>query len=172
MSKVRRLQKPFGCVTTSGSFVTIYIEGLSSYIRSLSLWRKLEKFSEQSPVMLSTVYSSKGTIILWLHQSVVFWSDLKASQWDVTQKRTRNKQKKNSNSIKKRSRYIPQRVKIEVLIRDNARCIYCGESDPAKLEFDHLEAWRKGGDSDDSLNVGVSCFKCNRSKGDRDWGWG
>ena len=70
------------------------------------------------------------------------------------------------------NRHIPQWVKIHVVLRDKGRCVYCGEDDPKELEFDHRRAWSKGGSSKDPLNICLGCKGCNRSKGDRDWGWG
>lgn len=69
------------------------------------------------------------------------------------------------------NRYIPQWVKIHVVLRDKGRCVYCGEDDVKLLEFDHREAWSKGGSSKDPLNICLGCRPCNRRKGDRDWGW-
>jgi 5-methylcytosine-specific restriction endonuclease McrA len=70
------------------------------------------------------------------------------------------------------NRYIPQWVKIHVVLRDKGRCVYCGKDDPKELEFDHRRAWSKGGSSKDPLNICLGCKGCNRSKGARDWGWG
>lgn len=70
------------------------------------------------------------------------------------------------------NRYIPQWVKIHVVLRDKGKCVYCGENDVKLLEFDHREAWSKGGSSKDPLNICLGCRPCNRRKSDRDWGWG
>lgn len=70
------------------------------------------------------------------------------------------------------NRHIPQWIKIVVSIRDGGRCVYCGESDPTKLEFDHRKSWAKGGSSKDENNICLGCRTCNRKKGMQDWGWG
>ena len=69
------------------------------------------------------------------------------------------------------NRYIPQWVKIHVVLRDKGRCVYCGESNIKILEFDHRKAWSKGGSSKDPLNICLGCKPCNRKKSDKDWGW-
>ena len=69
-------------------------------------------------------------------------------------------------------RYIPQWVKIAVVLRDGGRCVYCFESDPRLLEFDHRKSWVKGGSSKDPDNICLGCRPCNRKKGAKDWGWG
>ena len=72
----------------------------------------------------------------------------------------------------KDGRYIPQWVKILVVQRDGGRCVYCSESDPRLLEFDHRLAYIKGGSSTDPNNICLGCKRCNRKKGADDWGWG
>lgn len=69
------------------------------------------------------------------------------------------------------NRYIPQWVKIHVVLRDKGRCVYCGHGDIKVLEFDHRKAWSKGGSSKDPLNICLGCKTCNRKKADKDWGW-
>jgi len=65
----------------------------------------------------------------------------------------------------KASRYIPQWVKIEVVLRDQGRCRDCGCTDATLLEFDHLTSFIEGGPSDDPDNIGLRCLPCNRRKG-------
>jgi len=69
------------------------------------------------------------------------------------------------------NRYIPQWVKIHVVLRDKGRCVYCDESNIKLLEFDHRKAWSKGGSSKDPVNICLGCRPCNREKSDKDWGW-
>ena len=69
----------------------------------------------------------------------------------------------------KDNRYIPQSVKIQVVLRDNGRCVYCGELNPDMLEFDHIKAWSRGGSSKDIGNICLGCKPCNRKKGAKDW---
>ena len=58
------------------------------------------------------------------------------------------------------NRYIPQWVKINVVLREKGRCVYCGEDDVKLLEFDHREAWSKGRSSKDPLNICLGCRPC------------
>ena len=95
--------------------------------------------------------------------------DLTWRSLEPTKKRTT---KKKATGIGVRdNRYIPQWVKIHVVLRDKGRCVYCGESNIKILEFDHRKAWSKGGSSKDPLNICLGCKPCNRKKSDRDWGW-
>lgn len=99
------------------------------------------------------------------HKHELMWKSLPSKH----KRRTRSK----TGQIGVRdNRYIPQWVKIHVVLRDKGRCVYCGEDDPKELEFDHRLAWAKGGSSKEPLNICLGCKGCNRSKGDRNWGWG
>ena len=83
----------------------------------------------------------------------------------------RETKSKASNIGVRDNRYIPQWVKIHVILRDKGACVYCGESNVKILEFDHRKAWSKGGSSTDPLNICLGCRPCNRRKSDKDWGW-
>jgi hypothetical protein len=93
--------------------------------------------------------------------------------WNTLQPKKRASLKRESTGISVRdNRYIPQWVKIQVVLRDQGRCVYCGETDAKLLEFDHKKAWSKGGSSKDPFNICLGCKNCNRKKSDKDWGWG
>tara|TARA_B100000683_G_scaffold121230_1_gene119173 strand:- start:1786 stop:2466 length:681 start_codon:yes stop_codon:yes gene_type:complete len=92
--------------------------------------------------------------------------------WSTFSKPKKKKTRDRADSIGVRdNRYIPQWVKIHVVLRDRGRCVYCGESNLKILEFDHRKAWSKGGSSKDPLNICLGCKPCNRKKSDKDWGW-
>lgn len=93
--------------------------------------------------------------------------------WKALPPRRKARTRSTAGSISVRdNRYIPQWVKIHVVLRDKGRCVYCSEDDPKLLEFDHRRAWSRGGSSKDPLNICLGCKSCNRSKSDKDWGWG
>lgn len=59
----------------------------------------------------------------------------------------------------KRSRYIPQSVKHQVL--EAGKCRYCGSTE--RLEVDHILAFANGG-THDPRNLQCLCRTCNRRK--------
>ena len=59
------------------------------------------------------------------------------------------------------SRYISQTTKKVVYSRDGGVCVCCGDYE--YLEYDHIEPYSCGGNSDLS-NIQLLCRKCNRSK--------
>ena len=68
---------------------------------------------------------------------------------------------------RRRGRYIPFKVKMRVVRRDNYKCQVCGK--PLldnEVEFDHIIPISKGGSSEEH-NIRLTCFKCNRDKNDR-----
>ena len=65
----------------------------------------------------------------------------------------------------KHSRYIPQDVKIQVVIRDNGMCQSPGCFATSNLHFDHIYPYSKGGRSDDVNNIQLLCSKHNWEKG-------
>ena len=64
----------------------------------------------------------------------------------------------------KHSRYIPQDVKIQVVIRDNGMCQSPGCFETSNLHFDHIYPYSKGGRSDDVNNIQLLCSKHNLRK--------
>ena len=78
-------------------------------------------------------------------------------------------QKKKNNSASKTSRKISDKLRYQVLKRDNFRCCACGAS-PAKessveLHIDHVIPWSKGGKTEIG-NLQTLCSKCNLGKSD------
>lgn len=67
---------------------------------------------------------------------------------------------------------IPERVafnRINIFIRDDFRCQYCGETFPTnELTFDHVIPRAKGG-RNSMDNVVACCAPCNSRKGDKIW---
>jgi len=60
-----------------------------------------------------------------------------------------------------KTRFIPKKVKEEVLARDNWQCVMCGKKEG--LQFDHIIPYSKGG-SNTSENLQILCASCNRKK--------
>jgi len=68
---------------------------------------------------------------------------------------------------RRRGRYIPFKVKMRVVRRDNYTCQVCGKHLlDNEVEFDHIIPISKGGSSEEH-NICLTCFKCNRDKNDR-----
>ena len=81
-------------------------------------------------------------------------------------------QSKNQIDYKQeKSRNVSLSLRLQVLQRDNFRCIYCGKS-PAtdfgtKLHIDHIQPFSKGGKS--ALeNLQTLCEECNLGKSDKE----
>ena len=67
--------------------------------------------------------------------------------------------------IPKRSRTIPQDVKIAVSVRDQGKCRVCGSTQ--NLHYDHIIPYSRGGSSNDPDNIQLLCGYHNRLKRDR-----
>ena len=67
-----------------------------------------------------------------------------------------------------KTRVISDKLRYQVLKRDNFKCCACGASpakDPAvELHIDHIVPWSKGGESTLD-NLQTLCSKCNLGKG-------
>ena len=69
--------------------------------------------------------------------------------------------------LRRTGRYIPFKVKIRVVRRDNYTCQHCGKHLlDNEVEFDHIIPVAKGGSSEEN-NIRLTCFDCNRSKSDK-----
>lgn len=68
---------------------------------------------------------------------------------------------------RKKSRYVSQRQRFEIMIRDSHACQLCGQDrrDGVKLEIDHKIPVSKGG-TNTLENLWTLCFNCNRGKSD------
>jgi hypothetical protein len=63
-------------------------------------------------------------------------------------------------------RYIPFRIKMRVVRRDNYTCQHCGKHlKDNEVEFDHVIAFAKGGSSEEQ-NIRLTCHDCNADKSD------
>lgn len=62
-------------------------------------------------------------------------------------------------------RMIPSNIKQEVFLRDQGRCVECGESND--LHFDHIVPFSKGGSSSSAKNIQLLCARHNLSKSDK-----
>lgn len=69
-----------------------------------------------------------------------------------------------TTELRKTSRYIPFKIKIRVVRRDNYTCQKCQKHlQDDEVEFDHIIPISKGGSTEEQ-NIRLTCFKCNRSK--------
>jgi hypothetical protein len=72
-----------------------------------------------------------------------------------------------TSETRRRGRYIPFKIKIRVVRRDNHTCQHCGvHLRDDELEFDHVIPVSKGGSSEEH-NLRLTCFDCNRDKSDK-----
>lgn len=113
--------------------------------------------------------SAPARIAMEISHRIAIGLDVPAKLWNrFIQGGTKSIQNRTANADQiKSSRYIPQWVKIEVVLRDGGRCRECGCDDVTQLEFDHLTSFADGGVSDDPDNIGLRCLPCNRRKGRR-----
>jgi hypothetical protein len=65
----------------------------------------------------------------------------------------------------KRSRSIPQDVKIAVAVRDEGLCQHCGTS-TGPMQYDHVIPYSVGGDNNVE-NIQLLCRRCNAAKSNR-----
>lgn len=69
-----------------------------------------------------------------------------------------------TSETRRKGRYIPFKIKVRVVRRDNYTCQHCGKHLlDNEVEFDHIIPLSKGGSSEEH-NIRLMCFKCNRDK--------
>lgn len=70
--------------------------------------------------------------------------------------------------LRKGQRQIDQKISWQVFRRDNYSCRYCG-IDNVPLTVDHIITWETGGASHPD-NLLTACKKCNKKRGNLDYG--
>ena len=80
-----------------------------------------------------------------------------------------HKKKQQSTHTVKSTRVISDKLRYQILKRDNFKCCACGASpakDPAvELHIDHIVPWSKGGETT-ANNLQTLCSRCNIGKSD------
>ena len=72
-----------------------------------------------------------------------------------------------TQQARRTGRYIPFRVKMRVVRRDNYTCQHCDKHlQDNEVEFDHIIPISKGGSSDEH-NIRLTCHDCNADKSDK-----
>ncbi len=109
-----------------------------------------------------------------------FGSWLKACRtlldWEEGEVRLKNQRQLSVKKTPKNytTRTIPLSIRMNVLQRDNFKCVYCGRSpatDPGiGLEIDHIHPFSRGGTSDIE-NLQTLCSECNKGKGSQKIEW-
>lgn len=70
--------------------------------------------------------------------------------------------------LKKGQRQLDQKICWQVYRRDKYKCRYCGIVN-VPLTVDHIKTWETGG-ATHSKNLLTSCRKCNKKRGNLDYG--
>lgn len=70
--------------------------------------------------------------------------------------------------LRKGQRQLDQKIAWQVYRRDKYRCRYCG-IDNVPLTVDHIITWETGGATHEK-NLLTACKKCNRKRGNLDYG--
>jgi hypothetical protein len=72
-----------------------------------------------------------------------------------------------TEQARRTGRYIPFRLKMRVVRRDNYTCQHCDKHlQDNEVEFDHIIPISNGGSSDEH-NIRLTCHDCNADKSDK-----
>jgi 5-methylcytosine-specific restriction endonuclease McrA len=75
--------------------------------------------------------------------------------------------KQKARITQKSSRHIPKAIRVDVLRRDNYRCVFCGVSaKKVELQIDHIIPFSQGGRNTID-NLQTLCSACNLGKSNR-----
>lgn len=120
-----------------------------------------QRFFEMECLDCGHRYMANGCDV-WLRKCPV-------CQAKINTRKSQTQVKCNTSDNNKTSRVISDKLRYQVLKRDNFKCCACGAS-PAKdvsveLHIDHIIPWSKGGETKID-NLQTLCSKCNLGKGD------
>ena len=121
-------------------------------------------------VCLFPEYEEEGPPIFVLKLTTEEWKVL-IRQSDLVETEVLAKAKDGSlykTITRKCQRNIDQGISWNVYRRDGYRCRYCGK-DTVPLTVDHLVLWEEGGPSIEE-NLVASCRKCNKTRGNMQYG--
>lgn len=93
------------------------------------------------------------------------WSEKRHQEQEEAIKSFLELMRGGEDRLERRSRGIPQPVKIAVLTRDGGRCRRCGST--RDLQYDRIVPNSRGGSSTDENNIRLLCGKCSSLKSDR-----
>jgi HNH endonuclease len=93
------------------------------------------------------------------------WSEKRRQEQEEAIKSFLELMRGGENRLERRSRSIPQAVKIAVLTRDGGKCRRCGST--RDLQYDRIVPNSRGGSSTDVNNIRLLCGKCSNLKSNR-----
>ena len=96
------------------------------------------------------------------------WSEKRRQEQEEAIKSFLELMRGGEKRLERRSRSIPQPVKIAVVTRDGGKCRRCRSTQD--LQYDRIVPNSRGGSSTDVNNIQLLCGKCSRLKSNRDVG--
>ena len=93
------------------------------------------------------------------------WSEKRRQEQEEAIKSFLELMRGGENRLERRSRSIPQAVKIAVVTRDEGKCRRCGSTQD--LQYDRIVPNSRGGSSTDVNNIQLLCGKCSSLKSNR-----
>jgi hypothetical protein len=93
------------------------------------------------------------------------WSEKRRQEQEEAIKSFLELMRGGENRLERRSRSIPQPVKIAVVTRDGGKCRRCGSTQD--LQYDRILPNSRGGSSTEVNNIQLLCAKCSSLKSNR-----